>query len=242
MYAWNSIRTVCVVLILIPIVHLVYLVSRDTLASLNNSPDAWESELADYASSDNRRQLPDKPVVVVGGMRVKLWPGLDDLLAPHPVLMRGLGDAIVDDIIYNYVSLIGFYRPEAVVFLPSHSEFHVRDDKSASDLVEGIQELAAIDGKHRESRQLVIFTPLKTPLYPGDDQRIDEVITHLQTWAQDKPRITVLDANALLTDPEGRPRPHYFRSDGVHLNEHGYLRLSLMLMDAIAPPAASPPA
>ncbi len=241
MYPWKTIRTVCVVLILIPLVHLVYLVSRDTLASLNHSPNAWDRELAAYVSADSQSQLPEKPVVVVGGKRVRLWPGLAEVLAPREVLMRGLGDAIVDDIVHHYERLIGFYRPEIVVFLPGNSEFHIRDDKSPADLLAGVQELAAIDSSHQVTRHLVIFAPLKTPLHPGDDNRIDETAMRLKAWAKDYPRVILIDANPLLTDADGRPRPHYYRSDGVNLNEQGYLRLSMLLADALetAPPTAT---
>ncbi|WP_197484270.1 hypothetical protein, partial [Halioglobus sp. HI00S01] len=64
---------------------------------------------------------------------------------PKPVLMRGIGDAIVDDIVYHYDDLIGYYQPETVIFLPSVTEFHIRDNKSAEDLAEGIAELVTTD-------------------------------------------------------------------------------------------------
>ena len=101
MISWKTLRTLCLVLLSIPVVHLVYLISRDTVATLNNSPDAWAAEIDAYARQDRASQHPDKPIVVVGGRRVKLWPDLEELLAPRPVLMRGLGDATVDDLIHN---------------------------------------------------------------------------------------------------------------------------------------------
>ena len=137
MISWRTLRTLCLVLLLIPVVHLVYLVSRDTVATLNSSPDAWAEEIDAYARQDRASKLPENPIVVVGGRRVKLWPGLEDLLSPMPVLMRGLGDATVDDLIHNYERLIGFYRPETVVLLPSSSEFHIRANKDADDLARG---------------------------------------------------------------------------------------------------------
>ncbi|HEY6130613.1 MAG TPA: hypothetical protein VIV27_01275, partial [Halioglobus sp.] len=105
MYSWKAIRIACSVLLLLPIVHLTYLVSRDTMESLNHSPNAWAREVSTYVMADNRMQLPLNPIVVVGGQRVKLWHNLEDQLAPRPVLMRGLGDAIVEDITFHYDQL-----------------------------------------------------------------------------------------------------------------------------------------
>ncbi len=123
MYSWKAIRIACSLLLLLPIVHLTWLMSRDTMETLNTSPDAWAREVASYAAADTRMQLPPSPIVVVGGQRVKLWPNLEDQLAPRPVLMRGLGEAIVEDISFNYSQLIGFYQPDTVVLLPGNANF-----------------------------------------------------------------------------------------------------------------------
>ena len=232
MISWKTTRIICIVLLLIPIVHLAYLVSRDAMATLDPSPDAWADELAAYARQDRSTALPTEPLVVVGGRRVKLWSNLEDTIT-YPLLMRGLGDAIVEDITHNYAALIGYYQPRTVVLLPSNSEFHIRDNKSGEGLAAAIRELEAVDASHGITRQFIVFTPLKTPLYPGDDREIDKASQLLSEWAASRPRVTLLDANAMLGDEDGRPRPEYYLSDGVNLNERGYLRLSLMLQQAL---------
>jgi hypothetical protein len=233
MYSWKTIRIVSTILLLLPVVHLVYLVSRDTMETLDASPDAWTREINAYASADALNHLPTDPIVVVGGHRVRLWRGLDDLLAPKTVLMRGLGDAIVEDITYNYSRLVGYYQPDTVVLLPGNSEFHIRDNKSPEDLATAIAELVELDGSYGITRHFYIFTPLKTPLYPQDNPKIDQTTRLLKAWADTDKRVTILDANALLCSADGSAKPDFYRSDGVNLNEHGYLRLSLLLSTQI---------
>jgi hypothetical protein len=233
MFTWRTIRATCIVLLLAPVAHLVYLVSADVMATLDPSPTAWAAEVEAYGREDRASQLPDHPIVVVGGMRVKLWQDLPDLLAPKAVLMRGLGDATIDDILYYHKQLIGYYQPQSVIFLPGISEFHIRDGKSAEELVAGIQKLVALDDSHEINRQYYVVTPLKTPLYPGDDAIIDQVAAQLDAWATRKPQVTVLDANHLLLGQDGRPQPAYYRADGVNLNEHGYLRLSTLVQNEV---------
>jgi hypothetical protein len=229
MYSWKKIRTACSILLLLPLVHVTYLISRDTLETLNNSPQAWTREVASYAAQDAQMQLPERPIVVVGGQRAKLWHNLEDLLAPRPVLMRGIGDAIVEDVTANYTQLIGFYQPDTVVLLPGDSEFHIRDNKSAEGLAAAIQELVKVDASYGITRRLYVFAPLKTILHPEDYETIDQTTQLLRDWAKTDARVVILDANPLLCDPRGRPRGIYFRSDGLNLNEHGYLRLSVLL-------------
>jgi len=233
MYSWKAIRIACTILLLLPVVHVFYLVSRDTLETLDASPDAWAREISAYAATDAKGKLPEDPIVVVGGHRVKLWRDLADLLAPLPVLMRGVGDAIVEDITANYSRLVGFYQPETLVLLPSNSEFHIRDNKSAEGLVAAIQELAKLDGSYGITQRFYIFAPLKTTLHPQDNPEIDQTTRLLKAWADSDQRVVILDANPLLADADGEPRPDFYRSDGVNLNEHGYLRLSLVLQQQL---------
>ena len=233
MYSWNKIRTVCAVLLIIPIVHLVLLMSREMQAALNPSPEVWADEVAAYAQSDELKRLPSAPIVVIGGRRVKLWRGLEALLSPRPVLLRGLGDATVDDLTHYHSQLIGYYHPLAVVLLPASTEFHIRDNNSADDLVRAIRKLAELDASYAVTRRFYVFTPLKTPGYPGEDTRIEQTTALLKHWAETEDGVTVLDANVMLSQRNGRPNPDYFRIDGVNLNENGYLRLSLLLKNQL---------
>jgi hypothetical protein len=233
MYSWKAIRTFCAVLILIPVVHLAFLVSRDTLSVLDASPDAWARELEVYVKQDMRKTLPESPVVVVGGRRVKLWRSLDTVLAPQPVLMRGLGDATLDDIAHHYERLVGYYRPETVVVLPSNSEFHIRDNKSAEEFVSAARNLARIDRDHGITQHFVLISPLKTPLFPQDHDKIDRITRELSLWASSREWFTLVDANRMLSRGNGKAGPEFFRSDGVHLNGSGYLRLAMQVQEQL---------
>ena len=230
MYSWKTIRIVAAVLLLIPIVHLALLVSREALAALDSSPTVWDGELDAYAKSDRLVERSLNPVVVIGGRRVLLWKGLDELLAPQNVLMRGLGDATVNDIIFHYNRLVGFYQPQTVVLLPSNSEFHIRDMKSADELSLAIQELVELDLSHRDTGHFYVFSPLSTRLYPQDWAKIKKTTELLQSWAKTNDQVDILDANVFLCDTSGAAKADYFRADGVNLNDRGYSRLSMLLL------------
>ena len=240
MYSWKAIRTICAILLLIPIVHLAYVVSQEMLATLDASPDAWADEIRAYAKADVANEIPETPILVVGGRRVELWKGLGDLLSPKPLLMRPLGDATINDITHYYNELVGYYQPSTLVVLPGNSEFHVRDNKSAEELVTAIRRLVELDESYEVARLYRIFAPIKSPLHPKDYGKIEETSRLLQQWALQKPQVEILDPNALLAKSNGEPNPDFFRPDGVNLNEQGYVRLSLLLQGSLAPAETEP--
>lgn len=229
MYSWKTLRTAFALLLFVPVIHVAFLISRDTAASLERSPGVWESEVNDYIKANQAGNLPEDPILVIGGRPVKLWEGLEDILSPRPVLMRGLGDATVDDIIHYHLQLVGYYQPSVVVLLPGSSEFHVRDHKSAPELAQAIRKLVELDQSYDLPRSYYIFAPIKSPLYNEDYATIDEVTRLLEEWARTDEQVTILNPNPLLDLRDGKPNPDFFRLDGINLNEHGYLRVSVLL-------------
>jgi len=230
MYSWKTIRTVAAILLLMPLVHLAYLISREALAALDSSPKVWDTEIEAYAKADRLAERAINPVVIVGGRRVLLWQDVEDVLAPTPVLMRGLGDATVEDIIFHYERLVAFYQPQTVVLLPSNSEFHIRDMKSAEDMVASISKLIELDARVRKTGLFYVFAPINSPLHGDDKTKIEQVTRQLKIWANTRDNIRIIDANILLSDTTGAAKAAYFRADGVNLNDSGYMRLSILLM------------
>jgi len=229
MYSWKTIRSVTTILLLIPVFHLVFLVSGEVSSIIDTSPTAWADEVDAYMAADRLTQLKEDPIVIVGGRQVLLWRGVEEILTPRKVLMRGLGDATVNDIAFYYDKLIGFYDPRTVVLLPGITEFHLRDNKSADELVAAIRQLVDLDLEVRQSGKFYIFPPLHSLLYPSDKTKIEAVSQQLQLWASSHERVSILDANQLLSD-NGTARPVYYRSDGVHLNELGQSQLTTLLL------------
>ena len=96
-----------------------------------------------------------------------------------------------------------------------------------------MQALVEKDSQLIGTRRIYIFTPIKAPIRPKNHQAIERTGMLLSAWAEPRDNIVVLDTNRLLSDGEGKPRPQFFRPDGTNLNEHGYLRLSVLLMSQL---------
>ena len=233
MFEWRSIRMFFGILLCLPLLHLAWLLSQEFQAYLNPSPQAWAEDMQTIVQADETLTLPENPVLVVGGRRVTLWNDLPDMLAPHPTLLRGLGDATIEDITHYYDRLIGFYRPDILVLLPSYADLHLRDDKRPEDLVAAVRELVELNAQHLATAMVYVIAPLKMPLHPGDDERIEAMGKALAAWCAGESGVALIDPNDLLAGPDGRPNPALYRGDGVNLNEAGYLRLAMVLREVL---------
>lgn len=233
MYHWKTLRAIAGVLLCIPVIHLLLIVSRDLGDYLNPSPEVWDGEIAKLIYKDLDAAIPENPVVVIGGHRVRLWKDLPASLAPRATLLRPLGDATLEDLTHHYKRLAAFYRPDILVIFPGYADLHWRDDKTPEDFKDSLRALLNLDEEYGASNWRYVIAPIQMPLHASDQERIAKMGEYLQLLSKELPDLTVIDANPLLSNADGIPNPDYYRGDGINLGPRGYQRVSLMLASAI---------
>ena len=233
MYEWRTLRITAGILLCLPLVHLAYIVARDLTLYLDPSPEVWNPQMAVLVKTDMRSSLPERPVLVAGGQRVRLWDDLPARLLPRSTLMRPLGDATLEDVTYHYDRLVGYYRPDVLVLFPSYGDLHLRDDKTAEDYERALKALLKLDASYGSSTRRYVVSPVQMPLHPEDAARVAAMVEAGKRLAASIPDLTVIDPNPLLARVDGRPDPAFFRGDGINLNDEGYARVSLLLREAM---------
>jgi len=222
-----------VFLLLLPLVHLAWLISTDLQRYLDPSPRTWEGELQSVVDTDMHTTLPAHPVLVVGGQRVRFWDDLPQRFAAGVTLRRPLGDATLEDLTFYYDRLVAFYQPAVLVLFPGHADLHLRDDKTPEAFRGAVEIFLDKDRDYAPTRQRILLTPLLTPLHPGDATRIAAMSTLAQGLAAERDDLLVINANAALQRADGSPDPAYFRIDGVNLNSAGYAIITALLQSAL---------
>mgnify|MGYP006289592615 FL=1 len=218
-----------VILLLLPLVHLAWLIGADLQRYLEPSPRTWEGALQSIVDVDMRTTLPAHPVLIVGGQRVRLWDELPPRFAPGVTLRRALGDATLEDLTFYYDRLVAYYQPAVLVVFPGYADLHLRDDKTPAEFRRAVEALLDRDRDYAHGRRRVLLTPLLTPLHPGDASRIAAMSTLARGLAAERDDLQVIDANPALQRADGSPDPAYFRIDGVNLNAAGYAIITDLL-------------
>jgi len=218
-----------IVLLMLPLVHLAWLIGADMQRYLEPSPQAWKSELQAIVDADMQATLPEHPVLIIGGQRVRHWQDVPQRFAPGATLRRALGDATLEDLAYYYDRLVAFYQPAVLVVVPGYADLHLRDDKTPQEYLAAVRNLLDKDRTYARNRQRILLTPLLTPLHPGDAPRIAAMSTLARRLAAERDDLLVIDANPALQRGDGSPDPAFFRIDGINLNAAGYAVISDLL-------------
>lgn len=233
MYQWKTLRTLAGLLLCIPLIHLALIMSRDISAYLDPSPKVWDGEIAALIASDLDAAIPEEPIVVIGGHRVRLWKDLPVSLLPREILLRPLGDATLEDLTHHYDRLAAFYRPDILVVFPGYADLHLRDEKTPSDFKDSLRALLDLDEEYGASSWRYVIAPVQMPLHPEDHERISMIGQSIELLAAELPDLTIIDPNPMLSKADGTPNPAYYRGDGINLSPSGYARISMLLATEI---------
>ncbi|MGB5702011.1 MAG: GDSL-type esterase/lipase family protein, partial [Polyangiales bacterium] len=77
--------------------------------------------------------------------------------------------------------------------------------------------------------QIAVLATFPSPLNARRADLIEAVNARIAEAAQDKPWLTLIDANAVLKTPSGAPDRSLFLFDRIHLNKAGYARWAQIL-------------
>lgn len=212
-----------------------YVVSQDTVSvSINGSlpvSGEWDAKwihryvadvekLAEKAAADPREEID---VVFFGSSSIRLWKGLEEMMAPLSVANRGYGGATVRDILVNYDKLMAQYRPKAFVIFCDNDICGNSVDLSVSGVLDHYRLL--FDRLDQDYPGVPVF--FLSWKYSGlrafmrDTQRLVNDV--MADYASGSDQVTFVDVNSTLLLPDGDINPALFESDNLHINREGYL-------------------
>lgn len=212
-----------------------YVVSQDTVSvSINGSVPVsgeWDAKwihryvadvekLAEKAAADPREEID---VVFFGSSSIRLWKGLEEMMAPLSVVNRGYGGATVRDILVNYDKLMAQYRPKAFVIFCDNDICGNSVDLSVSGVLDHYRLL--FDRLDQDYPGVPVF--FLSWKYSGlrafmrDTQRLVNDV--MADYASGSDQVTFVDVNSTLLLPDGDINPALFESDNLHINREGYL-------------------
>jgi hypothetical protein len=219
--------------LLLPIAHFAISVGGDLSDILNPAPTVWESEVSNIEMRSNLAAAEGPALIIIGGRQAKLWQDLDDSFFPIAVLNNGIGSATIDDVLFYFDRLVSPYQPQAVLMVPSPSDFIMRDDKSPDEFMLILKGLSNHVIRLNGEPHFYVLTLSKWPRFPGYWGTVDTVNQLLENWAGRQPGVTLIDARPLFEQRGGLPESQMFRTDGINLNELGYRQMSLLLRQQI---------
>ena len=195
----------------------------DACARVPASAGVWASDVARYVAADDAAPPTRERLVAVGSSSIRRWETAWSALAPWGVIQRGLGGAVLADVVANLDELVLRHHPDAVLLFAGTND--IAGGASADAVVDGWRCVVSRVWEAQGPTPVLYvgITPTPARWSTWDVASAANARIAADAWAQ--PLLGYVDvparllANASAGSP---PDAGYFDADGLHLSAAGY--------------------
>jgi lysophospholipase L1-like esterase len=191
-----------------------------TAASSQNKPRFWD-DVQTIKRYDEIYRPVNNPIVFVGSSSIRMWRDAEQKFAGYNILNRGIGGAVVNDIIFHANELILKYEPRQVVIYVGEND--LGDGTIPADTIFArIKKLFdIIHGKMPEVP--IAYISIKPS--PGRDHAreiLKETNELIRNYTATRRNIEYIDVYKLMINKDGSSKIEMFVSDKIHMTAEGY--------------------
>lgn len=169
---------------------------------------------------DSMYPQPEHPILFVGSSSIRLWIDFNQKFGKFGAINRGIGGAVINDIIYYAEDLIFRYQPRKIVLYVGENDLPSESTTADSVLNRTIRLYNTIHAK-LPNVPIIYICPKPSPSRDKFQPKAIEANKLIRKFFEGKKEVTFLDIyTPMLTN--GKSRPELFLDDQLHMNEKGY--------------------
>ena len=163
----------------------------------------------------------DDPIIFVGSSSIRRWNNAEQIFAKNNVINRGIGGALVNEIILYANELILDYNPRQVVIYVGENDFF--SNKTTADIV--FERLKKLFTVIREKKPNIPIVYISIKPSPGRESARDKVIETnklVSTYIATQTNMKYVDVFTPMIKHIKSKKAELFVEDKVHLTAEGY--------------------
>lgn len=183
----------------------------------------YDDEIAGLVEKSDTDPDTECDAVFIGSSSIRLWPDLEQAMAPLNVKQRGYGGATMRDILSNLDKLMGQYRPKSIVLYCDNDicGWPEGDLKVSQVLSLYKTFISTLQRDYPDTR--FFFLSIKHSLSRKNLKHLQEELNNLmKDYSEGNEAVTYVDFTSPLLDERGEVNDTLFMEDHLHLNNEGY--------------------
>jgi lysophospholipase L1-like esterase len=186
-------------------------------------PARFAGEIATFT-----KQEPEKGgIVFTGSSSIRLWPHLNKDFPGLPIVNRGFGGSLANDLIVYFDTVVARHEPKLVVAYAGGND--IEKKLTVQETFDDCTHFLTLTHERFPKARVILNSVKIAPKRVMQIPQVNELNERLQTWSAAKDWLRFLDSTSYLADAQGLPIPNYFRADNLHLNDSGYAKWQAIL-------------
>lgn len=204
----------------IKILLLIVFVNINQIVGFSQSPIPYKEDIEVIRKFDNIYPQPKHPILFVGSSSIRLWIGFQEKFARYGAMNRGIGGAVINDIVYWADDLIFKYQPRKIVLYVGENDIPHSATTPDSVLTRTVKLFNVIREKLPDV-PIVYICPKPSPSRDAFREKTRASLALLKNFMNTQSHVTYLDIYTPMLKA-GNSRPELFLEDMLHMNEKGY--------------------
>ena len=179
-------------------------------------PERFAKDIAKFAEEPATKG----GIVFTGSSSIRLWTDLAKDFPDLPVLNRGFGGSVANDLIVYADTVVLRHEPKILVTYTGSNDLNAKLSV-AEAFADYTRFLNLVHEKLPKTR--VILTSVKI----GEKRlsqipQVQELNRQLESWSKTTDWVRYVDCTSYLADAKGNPIRQFYRDDLLHLSPAGY--------------------
>ena len=194
-------------------------------------PARFADAIARFQHWDTQNSFPERAVLFVGSSSIVGWPTADRFPG-FPVINRGFGGSQLSDVNHFIEQTVLKYAPDVVVLYEGNND--IQAGKSPQQVLGDYQRFVRAVHERKGDTQIIYISihPSVARWAKWPEMRATNEL--IRAHAARDPRLHFVDISPGMLGSDGRPMPHLFVSDGLHMTPAGYDVWTPLVTRAIA--------
>lgn len=199
-------------------------------ATKRPDPARFAKEMAAFDAQDAEKGVAKGGIVFTGSSSIRLWK-LENAFSELPVLNRGFGGSVANDLIHYAEKVVFRYEPKILVVYTGSNDINAKlTVQEAFEDFTGFLSLV----KAKMPGIKIIVNPVKISRKRiAQVEHVKALNTRLEAWCAERNWTRWLDTASYLEDENGQPIDKYFANDQLHLSPEGYAEWEKILVPVL---------
>lgn len=181
-------------------------------------PERFAKEIAAFASQEAEKG----GIVFTGSSSIRRWTTLKTDFPDLPVLNRGFGGSVSNDLIVHADTVVFRHEPKVLVVYTGSNDLNAK--LTVQEAFEDYTKFLNLVHERLPNTRVVVNAVKISIKRLTQIPQVHELNQKLEAWTKDKTWVRYVDSCSYLADAKGQPIRDYYVDDLLHLSPSGYAK------------------